>query len=129
MSIIGKADRTYFCPECGGASVDVPALEGVARCRVCGWEGAKSSLVVRVIEHDMGGAEQVYKAFHNDLRQVFAGTYGLPLLKLLIKWGFVPEDKPPVRLVARYLKAVAENVCTAVIAEREKIAKEKANGD
>jgi hypothetical protein len=80
--------------------------------------------------HDMGSPEEVFKAFFLDMRKVLTRDFAQAVGQLLIKWGFmeVPTKKNHaeiVRTLSRYMGSVSQAVCKAIVAERQKIEREK----
>jgi hypothetical protein len=120
-------DKGYFCPACGGANIVASALAGGdAKCNVCTWRGRVEELATFHFTHDMGSPEEVFKAFANDMRKILSRDFATVMGQMLIKWGFMDPPDPKthariVRTLARYMGAIAQGVCNAIIAERQKI--------
>jgi hypothetical protein len=127
-------DKGYFCPSCGGANVTASALAGGdAKCNICTWKGRVEELATFHFTHDMGSPEEVFKAFFMDMRKVLARDFATVMGQMLIKWGFMdaPDKQNHARIVRvlnRYMGAIARAVCEAIIAERQKMEREK-HGD
>lgn len=122
-----------FCPQCGSAAVNFSALTGGrSSCRGCSWVGpALDLLVVPLSKEGSFDAEAHLAAIMNDVRKLFSGELGLPYLRFLVKWGFVPADTSNIagtidrKLFARYLAEMAAAVVRAVLETREKIELER----
>lgn len=129
---VGDQKYTRLCPRCGAASVDYSTLSGgVATCRACGWEGREDALTLVPFDHMYGGDDGVANMLHGELRKLFSQQdVAVPLLRFLVRWGFVPVEggRPSVKHTTRYLAAIALGLVNIVIAEREAIEREKANG-
>src|SRR5581483_8723434 len=62
-------DKARFCPACGGADVKAsPLAGGDASCNICNWKGKVEELATFHFSHDMGGQEETFKHFFNDMR-------------------------------------------------------------
>jgi hypothetical protein len=124
-------DKGWFCPTCGAADVTASGLAGgAAKCNVCTWTGRVEELATFRFTHDMGSPEEVFSAFFKDMRNVLTQQFAVAVGQLLIKWGFMdaPDKKnnaQVVRTLARYMGAVSQAVCKAIIAERQAIEREK----
>jgi hypothetical protein len=127
-------DVAYFCPECGGASVESMKLVGSsAHCKTCGWEGSNTQLVAYSFEHEFSDGAEAVRYLMNDLRRVYAAAAKL-LGEFLMKWGFldVVETKEGVTLnskqLSRYVAAIAQATMKAIVKERAKMEQEKISG-
>jgi len=119
----------YFCPNCGGAAVDTPLLAGgQASCRSCGWKGAATELVAAPMPEDVQLKPEAFiREFTSDFKIMFAKECAAPVMRLLVKWGFMPamaEREHMKTLLARYLRAVAIASVQALFDERAKIENE-----
>ena len=127
-------DKGWFCPTCGAADVTASALSGGgAKCNVCTWAGKVEELATFHFTHDMGTPEEVFRAFFMDMRKVMAQHFSVVMGQMLIKWGFMdaPDKKnheQVQRTMARYMGAISQAVCKAVVTERQAIEREK-HGD
>ena len=127
-------DKGYFCPTCGCADVTASDLAGgAAKCNICTWTGKVEELATFRFTHDMGSTEEVFKAFFTDMRKVLARDFATAIGLLLIKWGFMDSPDPKnhdqiVRVLNRYMGAVAQAICKSIVAERQKMEREK-HGD
>lgn len=136
MSITTANDQMYVCPECGGASVDFSGLVGgAAECRVCGWVGTRDRLLSVPFDNRMGAPGEVMVAMRNDLRQTYAKAAS-GFLRFLIKWGFVPAvdrngtiEVTDRKLVVRYMNAISKASLNAIFEERQKVDRERLNGN
>ena len=115
--------KAFFCPSCGGASVDTTVLTDEATCKICSWKGKVAELAAFSFQHGFASAEEIDRAFFLDIRTVMAKYLAVEIGKFLIKWGFLPELSP--KLFARYIGAAASGLVTALVRERAKIEKEK----
>ena len=129
--IIGgsKVEAVYLCPECGSPSLEYPYETGlVATCLACGWSGKQDQMFVTPIVHMEGSADNIVTQLVNGLRRLLATPkFGIPFGKFLVKWGFI-EQPVNTKILGRYYAACAVGIVTAVIKERQKIEKERANG-
>jgi hypothetical protein len=88
--------------------------------------GVNTELVVMPFAHDLMADDSMALAMVNDLRQLLAGTLGLPYLKFLMKWGFLQGDVQNIaatldrKKFARYIVAISTGIMTSVLAERAK---------
>lgn len=126
-----KRDVAYFCPECGSASIEYSVLAGgAASCKVCGWTGVREKLIAYSFRHDFPNGEEALHALMNDVRKVYASASKL-FAETLFKWGFLDytETREGVQLdskqLARYMAAAAQASLKAIIAERQKMEKER----
>lgn len=132
------SDKVYICGQCGSSAVTASALTGgQGTCRVCQWEGPVSDLLVVPIEHTLGGPEQIKAAFHGELKELFGKRYATPLLRFLVRWGYLSGTVPDLtsragkvyaQLVGRYITAVARAAGNAILETREEIEKELRGG-
>lgn len=124
-------DKGWFCAACGSADVTASALAGgAAKCNVCTWVGKVEELATFFFTHDMGTPQEVFKAFFMDMRKVMAKQFATVMGQMLIKWGFMdaPDSKnmkQVQRILARYMGAISQAVCKAIVAERQAIEREK----
>jgi ribosomal protein L37AE/L43A len=123
------ASKAFLCPQCSSPTVDTPVLVGGAyKCTSCGWEGEDPILIP--FGNPYGSEETTFKAFTEEFLKEFAKTSALPLGKILVKWGFVERDhngKPHTKVLARYIKAMAEGMITALLRECRAVEEEKAH--
>lgn len=126
------SDKVYICPDCGSPAVTASALAGGAgECRRCPWKGQVEDLLVVPIEHTLGSAEEMKRAFHGELKNLFAKSFGVLLLQFLVRWGFVGKPpklgsqphimKPYTALVGRYVEAAARGAANAILETRDAI--------
>lgn len=127
-------DKAWFCPACGSSDVTASALAGGgASCNTCVWKGSVEELPTFFFTHDMGTPEEVFRAFFIDTRKLLGQHFATQMGHLLIKWGFL--DAPDgsdgknhellVKMLSRYVGAIAKAVVTAVVAERQAMEREK----
>jgi len=128
-----KRSVAYFCPECGSASIDYSVLVGGnATCKTCGWVGSNEKLVAYQFSHDFNDDAEALHYLMNDVRKVYGAASKL-FGELLLKWGFLDykQTKEGIQLnpkqLARYMAAAAQASLRAIIAEREKMEKERVN--
>jgi hypothetical protein len=114
----------YFCPTCGGASLDFSELAGGASCRTCGWKGHLHERVAYPFKHDFLSGESSIHQLVSDMRVVVAASSKL-YITLLLKWGFLTKGPGLEKAAARYLAAVVRATLTAFIEERDRIEQEK----
>lgn len=119
------SEDLQLCPQCGSARVDYGMLAGAnAKCHGCGWTGPDSELLTLPSQQDsISGADKSVQLV-NDLRKIMAGDFGVALLHLLVKWGFLNVDTQDVagtldrKLFARYIVAMARGITQAILSER-----------
>ena len=117
-----KPDVAYFCPVCGGASIDTNELSQRASCRVCHWEGPGKDLLVHRFKHGFGSDTAALQEFINDMRRIFASE-ARAIAEFLLKWGFVTPDSKGLitsALVLPYIAAMARGAVKEVLNERDK---------
>lgn len=128
-------DRVYVCPSCGSATVDASTLVGgEGSCRSCGWRGPVADLLAVPVQHAMGSPEEIKRQFYAEVKDVFSKDYAFPLLKILLRWGFLPPapsaGSPPLatkvyaRKLGRYMLAIANASARAIFETRDAIARE-----
>lgn len=125
-----KVDNVRFCSRCGSASVEYSHFEGAfdAKCSSCGWTGPKDDLLTVPLVHDFANGESIVHALMSDVRRMLGKELGIPYLKFLTKWGFVPtavDGRADVAIFSRYLSVIAGSVLNAVLTERARIEKEQ----
>ena len=125
-NLTGDVTQVYHCPECGSAAVDLPTLDGGhAGCRVCGWKGPSRSLLSADNKH--GNAVEIITAFMGGLQDILKNN--LPeILKLLVEYGFMDtlsSQEDMTRQLARYGKAMTKGMVEAIVAERERVEKDR----
>ena len=139
----GQETKTnlYLCPECGSPSVEETTKAVLfgpntnrAKCLACGWLGESKDLVAAPFSHEMGNDEEVLKALMGDMRLVMAKYCAMPLGAALLKWGFLEQVEVKggkvlnPRQMSRYMSAASRAILSAVIEERQKMEKERADG-
>ena len=124
----------HLCPECGSPSVDYSSLEGGdASCRACKWSGRRDDLLVMPASHSFGSGLESLVAMHNSWRGLF-GKFATDIVRFLLEWGFIASREENGKLhldeslARRYITVAASAALVAVLGEREKIEKEKADG-
>lgn len=111
------------CPQCGSQAVDFGRLAGSpCSCAACKWNGGEQELLtVPLGEFD---SEQQVLALLGDLRTLISKELGLPLLRFLIKWGFIQAEHNNIagtldrRAFSRYLAAIAQGIIKSVLETR-----------
>lgn len=125
------ASKAYLCPTCSSASLTTPVLVGGQyKCGACGWEGEDPILIP--FGNPFGSSDETFRAFTDTFLKEFAKVAALPLGRLLVSWGFVPRDaqgKPSTKLLARYIKSMAEGMIIALLNERSEVEVETANAE
>lgn len=117
----------YFCPTCGGASLDFSELGGEASCRSCGWKGAQQERVALPFKHDFLSGEAALTHLISDVRSVVSASSKM-YLPLLVKWGFLSLGEGVEKRATRYLAAAARATLKSFIEERDSIEKEEHGG-
>jgi hypothetical protein len=78
---------------------------------------------------DIGDDAQLLTSLVGDLRIILARDVGAVLVKFLVKWGFMSEDRQVMaKQAGRYIAAIARGIITAVLEERDKMEVERARG-
>lgn len=115
-------NKASFCPACGSPAIDAsPLAGGVASCRSCTWKGPTTDLLVHHFQHGFATEEEVLHAFASDVKMLFAKEYGVPILQMLLKWGFM--GKPEPKILGKFLMNISTAVFQAVLKTREEIEK------
>jgi hypothetical protein len=115
----------YFCPQCGGASLDFSEIEGGdATCRSCTWKGAGRERVAYPFKHDFISDESMLLSMMQDMRVIFAASSKM-YAEFFMKWGFLKVGPGTAQHLARFMAGAARAVLTAIIEERERIEKEE----
>ena len=114
------------CPICGSSAVDFSDLTGgYASCASCRWVGTEMELLT--VPTEGFDANQRASELFLDIRGVVAKEAGLPLLRLLIKWGFLDADPEDLTNTvdrvqfSAYLAAVAAGMMKAVMETRRSL--------
>lgn len=130
----GTTADIYLCAQCGSLSLELPALiDGIAKCKGCGWEGPTRELVVQSFQHTHGGDEELIRTFMREYRLLLAKELSAPLAKMLYRWGFIGEaerDGEKVvdpKQLSRYLTAIFQSSTKSIIETREVLEKERVN--
>lgn len=125
----------YFCPDCGGASIEASALAGGrAECKTCKWEGSREKLVAYAFQHEFSNGEEALRYMMNDIRSIYGAAAKL-IGEFLMKWGFLDtvevggSKQLNTRQLARYVAAMAQATLKAVVEERAKMEKERTSGN
>lgn len=119
-----KESVVYFCPQCGGATLDFSEIGGDASCRTCNWTGPAHERVAYPFRHDFISDESVLLSMVNDMRIIFSASAKL-WGDFLLKWGFISQNPRITRDLTRYLARSARAVLTAIVEERELLEKEE----
>ena len=122
---VSTPDSVLFCPRCTSATVDVSSLiGGGASCRTCAWQGQREDCQVHAINHQFTSQEEIFRTFSRDVQLLVAEFGAVPIGRMLRKWGFLvdgPDGKPDMKVLTRYIKAIARGIATSLVAERESI--------
>jgi glyoxylate carboligase len=106
----------------------IPVLAGSEyHCEVCNWAGEDPVLVP--FGNPFASKNAAFSAFAAEFLAEFAKAASLPLVRVLMKWGFVHTDKagkPSTLELTRYMKSMAGAMIIAMIEERQKMEKEVA---
>ena len=121
----GEKAAMRICAQCGSTAVDFSELAGAsAGCNGCGWTGTTDELLSVPVRAQIGAEELAFADLLNDLRAIISGVAGVPLLRFLVKWGFLSADVTRLaetvdrRLFARYLTAITTSILSAVLETR-----------
>lgn len=124
-------DGLRLCLVCGSPAVDFSELTGgEAKCRGCGWVGKKEDLALIPTTHTNYSEEQLLSLV-SEMRALISTDMGVPLLKFLIRWGFLSADLDNLantvdrKLFSRYLAAIAKNILVTMLSQREALEKER----
>ena len=124
-------DVAYFCPECGSASIEYSELVGsLATCKVCDWTGPQEKLVAYQFHHDFADGTEALRCMMNEMRHIYAAASKM-FGEFLLKWGFLDYKQTNKGLeintkqLARFMAAAAQSTLKAIVAERQKIEKER----
>lgn len=126
--MIVNNDVLRCCPQCSSPAVDFGALaSSEANCAACKWSGSEEALLVVPI--GAHGLDVSYVV--NDIRSLMSKELGLPILKLLLKWGFVTlEDLNDIsgtldrKVFSKYLASISAAIVKAILETSRAIAAE-----
>jgi len=104
----------------------IPILAGSEyHCEICNWMGEDPILVP--FGNPFASKNATFSAFAAEFIAEFAKAASLPLVRVLMKWGFIRVDKagkPDTVVLTRYMKAMAGAMIIAMIEERQKMERE-----
>lgn len=127
----GVREILCLCPSCGSALVEIDQsnlLVGeppTCRCKSCSFVGSQDQFVGVDFHHEFkGGREEMTAVLMEDIKIILAKTFSVSFGSFLLKWGFV-QHPINAKQLGRYVAAVAKATLTAVIQEREAIAREE----
>ena len=124
-------DKGWFCPACGGASIEASEIGGTASCGICTWKGTTDDLNTYKFTHGHASKEEIFHDFFLGVRALLGKEMSLEFGKLLLKWGFVTlptnasGNKVFGQTVARYLGSAAQAIARSVVETRAAIEKEE----
>lgn len=111
------------CPSCGKPTVEFSELLGSANCLSCPWKGNTTDLLVSS-GGDYTPTELSVQAQHEFVGLV-ASALATPVLRWLVKYGFVDNDEGLQQSVLRYVKAGTVAIYRSILETRLQIAREK----
>jgi hypothetical protein len=127
---VGKLDKVRLCPRCMSALVetttstlvDLPGTDTVneAKCRTCGWAGKAGELLALPFGNPFGNGEAAVEAFSRDVLMAIAKECAMPIGRVLVRWGFIPDRNIDKRQFSAYMAAVSKAVALSIVTERER---------
>lgn len=119
-------DQSKFCPMCGSPRVDEGSLIGsLSKCRNCSWQGPSDKLIIHRFRTSLLEGTDVITRFSGEMRDLVAKEMSVPVGKVLVKWGFLPNTNIDVMVWGRYMNAIARAIVTAVIVTRDELEAEQ----
>lgn len=112
-------DHVFFCPACGGPSIETSELAGgAASCQTCDWRGSREDLMKVPLEHSFSSQEEMLTRFITQVASTIAKTSAVELGRVLLQWGFLDEKNIQKELQS-YIRNIAVSAARSVVETRQ----------